>query len=233
MSKLVDTLLISSDDRKSSSTSTTSFVVDLPTTNLPIKKMVIKKVIIPLVYDNITASNKTITIAGSDYDITEGQYNIDTLITELNTLDSGTTTFTYTDQKRITISRSTTFSWSCTTSLAKLLGFANITYSGAAVYTGSQIPSLQPHQYMTLHSNFIASRGNNYYWHSDLRNNTIMFIPVNQDLTTNLVYIPESLIVHNMNITQCAYMDFEIRDSKNVVLDIGTYTIQIVIERYS
>jgi hypothetical protein len=228
---IIDTIVLDSKDRESSSSSTTNFEIKLPFSNSEVTFFKIKEVSFPLSQDNVLSSNNTFEIDGVPSSIDVGQYNITSLINWLSDNITGYT-FTYEPNGRVKISSDAlvNFSWEPLES-SVLLGFTNSTFAGATSYTGTLMPDLLPSNYYTLHSNFISKRQRHYTYHSDSRSNLIMTIAKKQDLGSLLVYRPNPPVLKYVTNTNSDLVDFQIRDSDKNIIDIGTNTVLIIIER--
>lgn len=241
---LYDRLNIDSRDRISGSDN--SFVVNTPSSNRIITKYVLREVDIPLVFDNVLSGWNTIkcTVTSVDtlYTIPNGQYNLSSLILELNTQMTGYV-WSLTNQKRVKVVRaggvftmdllgSTT---SGTDGLHTTLGWAvGTTQSGAATYTGLEVPNLIPTRYFTLHSKYISSISSMREYLTDNRSDCIAYISAaGANLGEILKYEPAGGIVYTVEGRNGSTLDFEIRDEYNAVVDLQSEDFTIRFERYT
>lgn len=236
--QLIDSVIIDGDDADEITT-TTNFKIKLPITGKNIGHYYIKSVMIPLTMDNVTATgsgaNNVFQINDVNQTITVGQYNVNSLIAEMNTLFTSYT-FTYTNNGRIKIKYKaddiTTFKFEpVTDACAWLLGFTNTAYTGANSYTGEYPPVLSPTYYFTLHSTYIANKGRYHIYHSDKRNDQIMYIPITNDIGSTMIFMPDNPEIVTVDLNNFDLIDFQLRDEFNQVVNLGRSSFIIKLER--
>lgn len=233
---LIDQQVIDSKDRITNSNSTTDFSINIDRSSKDVKYIQIVKVIIPLSQDNITQYNDTFTCNATPYTLTHGGVDIDGLINMLNTLTTGVYTWIFTDYGRIKISADDTNPFTFLPGIAdKLLGFdSSLTYTGVNNYVGDYFPDLgEAYDYLTLHSRELHKRMGDSIFHTDYRSDVIMVIPINKTRGEIMTYEPHYHRFHATTEQQFHTLDFQLRDKNNRILDIGTQTLTIIINRYS
>lgn len=227
----VDTIILDSKDRETSSTSTTDFEIKLPFANKQVRLFKIRKISFPLVQDNVTDSNNTFEIDDAATSIATGQYDINGLITWLTANVAGYT-FTFESNRRVKVTNdlAATFKWE-PLEASTILGFANATFTGATSYTGTVLPNLLPSKYYTLHSRFITKRQRHHTHHSDNRSDLVMLIDKEQDMGSLLVFRPDDPVIKVVNNTNNDIIDFQVRDDSKNVIDIDNGTVVILFDR--
>jgi len=229
---LHETFIIDSKDRESNSTSSTDFIIKVPKPSQEVREYHIRKVIIPLVMDNITASNNTYEIDGTPASIDVGHYNITTLMALMTANHFGVYTFTFGANGRVTISSDApaNFQWEPLECM-KLLGFTQAVYTLADSYTAENFPHLFPTKYFTLHSEAIMRMSHKHFSHSDNRPNMISFIPMVTDISELLVFVPSDPLVIYVDGVNSDEFDIQLRDDSNVIVDIQGHSMVLMIER--
>ena len=232
----IDTILIDSNDRLATSTSTTDFIVKFPSPRSNIHQIEINSIAIPLIYDNIvTGVNDVITLATVTNTLDSGYYNVNTLINALNVLTLGNYTWKLEYNTRITISEDAAANFVFVPgTMSDILGFVSTdTYSGASEYTGTLYPNLIKNQYLTLHSKTLCKRTKDHIYTTGNDSNVIAVIPISADQTKLHTYIPPIRLVYTMNDSSIInYCDFTLIGDDDLTVDIDNKPIQILITRY-
>ncbi|MCK4500517.1 hypothetical protein KAU11_08460 [Candidatus Babeliales bacterium] len=196
----------------------------------------LRKAIIPLRFKNVTTSNKTITIAGVDYTLVEGTYNINQIVTDLNTLLAATIyTVEYTNYNRIRI-YSTGANFALVPNLmSDLLGFKETSYSGAATYTGEYLPILNKHhKYLTIKSEILTRMSNEYFLDTNNKNSDTLFIlPIKEPIFNNLCFEPQQKKMFYVNNKyRPTLIDFSIVDEDDKEFDLSNDSAVIILDLF-
>jgi signal peptidase I len=231
--ELVDELIIDSKDKESTSTSDTDFTVKITTPPKKVTHFQLKKVIIPNNWDNVTTKNQDFTLEGVGKTIPAGYYDIDGLINELDTQTTGVATWSFDNEHRITITSAGPNITFIPGDAYKLLGFDDVTYSGATSYTAPNYPDLiQDRKYFTLHSDTLSKRALNHSHHTDHRSNVLTIIPITEEHGRLQVWEPQDEKIYKIVNDHINLLDFKLNDSANTVVDLHGNHIILIIARY-
>lgn len=209
--------------------SSTNCKLNLPRGNRKPDMFEIVSVTIPFVWKTTDSTNNKFLIGATTYTLAEGHYNINGLITSLNTLISGVGTFSYLNNNvlQLTLSIAATF----TPSIASnLLGFNDVVYPSATTFVGSYVPNLvEDSDYLTFGSYALSKASIENHEHSDNRSGALFKIPVEQEFGSIFTFKPvQRLQISNKNGVES--IDVFLKDQGNNFIDIGksSFSFEII-----
>ena len=228
-----DQIILDSKDRQAISTSSTDFIIDVPYASKPVNSYQLVKAEIPLVYDNVTSSNNTITTPSAT--IPTGHYNISNLITQLNNQTLGTYTWSWEINERIKVSKDdlTTFTFDGGTA-NNLLGVdTGVSHTGANNYTFEFYPNLaEGYDYLTLHSSQLKKRSIKPVFTSGRNDDILTIIPLKRyEHGQILTWEPQEPKIFGVKRQHLSELDFKLKNKDGNVLNIFNRSITLVFDR--
>lgn len=228
-----DQLIIDSRDRNVNSNSPTDFTINIPYASGTANTWELVNIIIPLVYDNVGSINNTITTPAVTIPI--GHYNINDLLIELNVQTSGTYTWSWENNERITLTRDdlAIFTFDGGT-CNNLLGVdTTVNHTGANTYTFEYFPNLaEGFEYFTLHSDILSRRSVKEIYLSNKKASAISLIPL-QRFEHGQVFSwePENKVKFDIKNQHLSLLDFQLRNKIGDIVDLNNRTITLVFDR--
>jgi hypothetical protein len=217
---------ISSKDRKSGTSS--NFNIDKIHRD-KVKGFRVDYISLPYTWYNVSTSNNTIVVNGSNVSISAGYYNITTLCSALQTaLVSVDATFTCTYSSstgKVTIARSTNFTLNLSSSswtLRRQIGFngtSNVT--GATTFTSDSIVNINNGNSAYLHCSPLGKYIENQT--TDNRSDFIISIPIDKSPQEIIYYVPpvENVYTFSQEISLGGDQTFYFTDIDRNVLNLN------------
>lgn len=235
MSKLADEITLDSKDRLSTSASSTNFTMQITSPAITaLSKYKLTHVFFPATYDNVTATTNACTVDGNAVSIAAGYYGIDDIIIALNAAAPANFTFSYAGNNRVVITSDLAAAFIFLEgTIRDVLGFDDAAYAGATSYTAPFFPNLALNKdHFTLHSRALTRERRTPYIHSDYRSNMIASIPNKQEHGTVVSYEPQEPHVMFVREHAIETIDFQLRDSANVILNLNGRSVITIWRRY-